>query len=370
MQVGVFERNNNWFIDFYAKGRRIREKVGPSKGDAIRALTVRKAQVALGKFNLIPRASIPTFKALANKYQQLVSVHKRGAAVEHYIIRMLVDMFGKFRIDGLTAEDAERFKTIRSRQVKPATVNREMTVLKHMMSKALGWKYISRNPFLGVKPLEVIPKAERILSWQEEGRLLAACKRVRSRILQAVIILALNTGMRRGELLSLQWNQLDMNKRTIRIFYGKTKSAQRTIPMNVTVFNLLSELQKTRKSQFVFSSNRKPGERVLDLKKGFKKAVRLAKLETKLRFHDLRHTFATRLMEEGTDIVTVQRLLGHARISMTARYAHSSDETRRAAVGKLDRHVSSEGSPRSAPERLVDRQYEFDKPNQVSAVGP
>ncbi len=179
----------------------------------------------------------------------------------------------------------------------------------------------------------------------------------------------LNTGMRRGELLSLQWAQLDLNKRTIRIFYGKTKSAERTIPMNLTVQNLLRDLQKRKNSEFVFPSNRKPGERILDLKKGFKRAVLLAKLEPSLRFHDLRHTFATRLVDIGANIVTVQRLLGHARISMTARYAHSPDVTRVAAGEKLDGLFNSKSSPQSAPGAIIEGTGEFGKPLQANNLG-
>jgi integrase len=347
--VGVFQRNENWFLDFYAHGRRVREKVGSSKGEALRALSVRKAEVALGKFNLVPRASIPTFKILSDRYEDLVSIHKKGRAVEHYVIQMLVHIFGKRRISDLTAEDAERFQAIRSRQVKPATVNREMTVLKHMMSKALAWKLVATNPFRGIRSLKVPRRLERILELDEETRLLAACDRVRSRFLRTVVLLALNTGMRRGELLSLQWPQIDISRRKIRILNAKTDSGERTIPMNSTVHGLLADLQRSKTSELVFPSNRKAGERILDLKKGFKKAVLVAKLQRHLRFHDLRHTFATRLVQAGVDIITVQHLLGHARISMTARYAHSPNASRIAAVERLDGLFDSTPVPDRPP---------------------
>jgi integrase len=119
----------------------------------------------------------------------------------------------------------------------------------------------------------------------------------------------------------------------------------------------------------VFLSNRRPGERILDLKKGFKKAVRLAKLKTSLRFHDLRHTFATRFVDVEANIVTVQHLLGHARISMTVRYAHSPDATRIAAVEKLDGLFNSKSSSQSALGAVIEGQGELDKPNQVNALG-
>src|SRR4029077_19052065 len=143
---------------------------------------------------------------------------------------------------------------------------------------------------------------------------------------------ALNTGMRRSELLSLQWSQVDFAQRSIRVLNAKTDSGRRTIPMNLATYNVLNDLRRDGRSELVFPSPRKKGARIFDLKKGFKKVVRLGQLEGNLRFHDLRHSFATRLVQSGVDIITVQRLLGHAKISMTTRYAHSPDASRIAAV--------------------------------------
>jgi integrase len=106
--------------------------------------------------------------------------------------------------------------------------------------------------------------------------------------------------MRRGELLSLEWEQIDLVRRRIRILNAKTTSSERSIPMNLTVYVLLCELGRNRNSRFIFPSKRREGERFLDLKKGFKKAVKLAGLP-KIRFHDLRrHTFATRLVQAAS----------------------------------------------------------------------
>ena len=105
--------------------------------------------------------------------------------------------------------------------------------------------------------------------------------------------------------------------------------------MNATVHSLLSDLAKRATSPLVFPSNRKPGEKLLDLKKGFKKALQLAGIPH-IRFHDMRHSFATRLIRAGVDIITAQKLLGHSKITMTERYAHSLADVKMAAVRKLD----------------------------------
>jgi integrase len=139
--------------------------------------------------------------------------------------------------------------------------------------------------------------------------------------------------------------------------------------MNSTVSVFLRELSLNKRSNLVFPSNPRAGKRFLDLKKGFKRAVHLAGLP-KIRFHDLRHTFATRLVQAGVDIITVQHLLGHARISMTAPYAHSPDTARIAAVKRLDELFDSQPAPKRPPEYHQAGEVAVYKPQQVSTIGP
>jgi integrase len=333
--MGIFRRHGQYYINYYYRGRRKREMVGSSKGAAIQALSVRMAEIAQGKFKIMPKRGAVTFDGLADKYRELISVHKRGHHVEKYILKTLAASLGDLRVFDLSAEDAERYKALRSKSVKPATVNRELTVAKHMLTKAVEWKLVSDNPFRTVRPLCVPKCSERVLGYDEETKLLAACEQVRSRFLRPLVLLALHTGMRRGELLSLEWSRVDFDRRTIRIINAKSSAGDRVIPMNATAHTLLSDLVKKGSSPLVFPSNRKPGEKLLDLKKSFKKAVQLAGIPH-FRFHDTRHTFATRLVRAGVDIVSVQHLLGHSKITMTARYAHSLADAKIAAVGKLD----------------------------------
>jgi integrase len=116
---------------------------------------------------------------------------------------MYVDVFGNEKISEITAEEVERSKTYRSRQVKPATVNRELTLLKDMLAKAVEWDLLSTNPLRGVRNLNVPTRMDRVLELDEETKLVAACDLVRSRFFRPAVVIALNTGMRRGELLSL-----------------------------------------------------------------------------------------------------------------------------------------------------------------------
>lgn len=284
-------------------------------------------------------------------------------------LKRLKKYVGKRRISEITREDGERFRSARSRVVKPATTNRELTVLKHMFAKAVEWNLLLRNPFWTMRYLRVPGHLERVLSSDEEARLLHACESLHSRFLKPIVLVAMNTGMRRGEILALEWARVDLAQRTIRVLNAKSNSGDRSIPMNTTVHALLSSLAGKATSHFVFPSHRKPGERLLDPKKGFKKAVRFAGIHN-LRFHDLRHTFATRLVQSGVDLITVQHLLGHARITMTARYAHSPNSARIAAVARLDTISSSQSVPNRSPGPGLLRAESDIKPMQVSTIGP
>jgi len=186
-----------------------------------------------------------------------------------------------------------------------------------------------------VKYLHVTNHKARILQPEEEVKLLNGCKQVRNSLLLPVVVLALHTGMRRGELLGLEWPQIDLKNRTIRILCAKTESGKRLIPLSVTAYSILETLPKRLDTQLVFPSDRKAGNRIVDLKKGFKKAIKLAGIPH-IRFHDLRHTFATRLAQSNVDLVTLKELLGHASIRMTTHYTQSPTEAKIAAVRKLD----------------------------------
>jgi len=239
-----------------------------------------------------------------------------------------------------------------------------------MVKKATEWKLVRTNPLQGLRYLRVPKRIERILLQEEESRLLESCGRVRSRFLKPLVILALNTGMRRGELLSLEWSQVDLENRGMRIVNAKSSSGERLIPMNATVYAVLTDLGGKRTSELVFPSNRRDGERILDLKKGFKKAVMLAAIP-KIRFHDMRHTFATRLVRSGADLITVQQLLGHAKITMTARYAHSMADDKIAAVSKLDFAGScSSPDPNRTPGPQMAVSETGAKALQSSTIGP
>jgi integrase len=167
---------------------------------------------------------------------------------------------------------------------------------------------------------------DRWLTLKEEYSLISCAS---PEWLKNVILFALHTGMRRSEILNIMWKDVDFNRRLLRV--EKTKNNEkRSIPMSNTVYELLKSINIRDISGRVFPLN------VYALKDGFDRAVKKAGIKD-FHFHDLRHTFATRLVQNGIDIYRVKELLGHKTITMTMRYAHHYSESLRHSVEVLDK---------------------------------
>jgi integrase len=208
-----------------------------------------------------------------------------------------------------------------------ATVDRELEVLRHLFNLAERWnKFFGKNPVSRSGLLHPVNQKERILSLEEENRLLIAC----DSYIRSIIIAALYTGMRKGEILSLKWDNIDLNNSLIVIDQTNAKSKKsRRIPINSVVRKLLLEQKlKSAGSEYVFlSSKGTPYMRQDSLNKAYLLALKKANIKG-LRFHDLRHTAATRVIELGCSIVAVKEILGHASINTTMRYVHPNDSLR------------------------------------------
>lgn len=172
----------------------------------------------------------------------------------------------------------------------------------------------------------------RFLTDEEEARLLAHCKPA----LKAVVTAALHTGFRASELRSLTWHDVDFRRRTVRVHAGYAKNGEsRTVPMNEVLTTTLKVVKlQSADGEMVFCSRQ--GTPYRSFRTAFERAARLAGIAD-FTFHDLRHTFASRLVMAGVDLPTVKELLGHKDISMTMCYAHLSSDHKQAAVKKSER---------------------------------
>jgi integrase len=217
----------------------------------------------------------------------------------------------------------------RKSALKTATVNRRMACLRHLFSKAKEWKIIADHPCEGVKQLRENNGRTRFLDIEECTALLDACP---SPTLRHIVELALNTGMRKSEILRLKWKHINLRRGFLEILDQKN-GGYSTIPLNQTLVQLFKKIPRRLDSEYVFPGT-KPGNPYFDLKRQFEKTVTDAKLEG-VTFHTLRHTAASHMVMNGIDLTTVKEILRHKEFSTTLRYAHLSPDHKQSAVETL-----------------------------------
>lgn len=330
---------DRWYIDYNVSGVRKRQVVkdAQTRAEAVIALQEKVAEAFDVSHNSRTRKPKTKFRELADLYiNDYAKINKRSWKDDMYRIEAHMKLFfGDCELQNITPLMIEKYRAERLKTgVSKSTVNREITIMKKMFNLAIDWNLANTNPVAKVKLFsEKDTQKERILSKEEEAALLAKCPDY----LRPIVIVALNTGMRRGEILNLRWKQIDFERRQIKIV--QTKSGKhRVIPVNDVLFQELMKIKKANQiGEYVFS-NPKTGLPYIEVKKSFKNACRKAGIED-LRFHDLRHTFATRLIASGVDIVTIRDLLGHFSVRITQRYTHSNQNQMRAAVQLLSRKV-------------------------------
>jgi len=325
----LYQRNDVWYIDYSFQGKRIRVKIGKSKEMAELALKEIEVKRAKGEFTGIVELTKIKFKVLAKKYLEFSKANKseNSYRTDKGFVKNLMAQFGEEEIIRITALDVENYQMARKNEVSNITINHEITCLKHMFNKAIDWKYITQNPLSSVKKLKEPPGRVRYLRDDEIIRLLQCC----AGHLKPVVITALNTGMRKSEILNLRWQNVDLDRGFLTL--RETKNNQvRTLPINKTLYRQLTKLNGKNGSEYVFTYE---GRRLKNVKRSFMTALKLANIKD-FRFHDLRHTFASRLVMAGENLKTVQELLGHKDIKMTMRYSHLSVAHKQKAVNKLD----------------------------------
>jgi integrase len=269
--------------------------------------------------------------------------NKRSYESDCWRAEVLVNYFGSKPLDKITPFDIEKFKrdrlsgiTKRGLKRSAASVNRDLELL----SKVFRMAGIKNNPCRQVSRLREDNHRMRYLTVEEEDRLRPLLLLSPWAHLRPIIIVALNTGLRRGELFSLKKDDVDFNLDVINVL--NTKSGKpRQVPIEGETRETLFELcQTSRASEYVFT-NYETGTRFVEVRKAFKSACRAAGIEN-FNFHDLRHTFGTRLADAGVDVVKIKELMGHASITTTMRYMHASEKGKREAIAKLSDYRAQE----------------------------
>jgi site-specific recombinase XerD len=333
---GVYEKvpgSGVWWVR-YSDGKRIRrEKVG-RKSDAIDRYHKRKGEVLGGE--TIPRRKghgIKISDLCADVLQWYKERGRKSLRSFEQKLNVIERELGHFAADGLTPDAIDAWLTKHS-EWSPATKNRHKSVLSKAYQLALQRGKLEKNPARLVEHRPETTRKIRYLKPDEEVRLRRAIMKLSPKQLPAFEI-ALHTGMRQGEQFGLKWQSIDFERRTI--YLAETKNGHhREIPMNETCFKALKKLhdEEQTKDGGLFPSSRYKAS-IRDPKKWWLAALEEAKVR-EFRWHDLRHTFISRLVMRGADLRTVQELSGHRELSMLTRYAHLSPAHNRKAIELLD----------------------------------
>lgn len=336
--MSVYKRGSRWWICYYHNGQQIREGVSGSRREAEAALEARKTDIRRGQFRHIPKRELVTFSAAIAEYK-LEKAGKRSLRRDETSFRRLSKAFGFKRLDQIATKDVEAYKRKRAGEVSGATTNRELALLKCLFNVEIGCGRVTQNPVKAVKFFPESPRrGERVLSGLEIARLIEAA----APHLRPILAVALFTGLRKGDILALRPEDLDFERRVVRVMMQKTEDPVE-IPMHPVLESVLRGVlaSKLAAEPYVFMSyrlGRKTGEfsKLTDIKNAFSGAIKRAGLEGRgYCFHDMRRTFASTLYRSGIPLLTVSKLLGHRSVKTTERYLGVKLEEKREAVAVL-----------------------------------
>ena len=335
------KRGVKWFVDILLpNGRRYRRVVGTKK----QAEQVHKrveAEIVGGKWDLRKSENI-RFCDLIKEYLEyaMASKAKSTYKVDRYRINAhLEPYFGDIPVREISIQMVDKYKAMRVKDgASPCTINNELANLSHIFKMAIRWSYVEKNPVSQVDKMKLVKNPPRFLSQEEIGRLIDFAE---GSHIQPVIITAIHTGMRKSELLNLQWSDIDFDQQTITV---QSKDDWHTKNYKARVLKLTPFLEKTLrhhrdtqksrgyKSEYVFTYQGRRIKWGMDV--GFNNIVKKAGLGN-VTLHTLRHTFASQLVMVGVPLRYVQELMGHQSFQTTLQYAHLSEEHVKSQVLRL-----------------------------------
>jgi integrase len=301
------------------------------------------------------------------KYEEWAKIHHKGCQETLRCLRNDFEYFSSYKLDDISKWEMQQWITrMLKRGLTKTTINRRVSCLKGALTKACEWGIIDSSPLRGMSNLKIDNAANiRYLSFGEESRLREALlerqeeqrrardnhlkwREKRSKMppyplnaqftdhLMPITILALNTGMRRGEIFNLNWNDIDFYKRILTI-KGETSKGGKTrhIPLSKEAQDTLIKWQDSTKQEGLVFKSPQTGHKIDNISTAWQNLLKRANIKN-FRFHDLRHHFASKLVMNGVDLNTVRELLGHSDLTTTLRYAHLAPEHKAKAIAVLD----------------------------------
>ncbi len=333
----MFKRDGKWWVSITFKGKRIRKSTGTSNLGLAKSIEAKlRTDLIEGKYFDKYEGERKTFREMMDRFMKehspKVSENMRtlyGVSRKH-----LSGFFGDMVLSEMTAKKINDYKQARKEAGGGApSINRSLSMLSKAFSLAVKeWEWVKENPVLKVSREKESKGRDRWLTVDEEKRLLDSSPPW----LREIVIFDLHTGLRLNELLSLAWGRVNLFNKTIVIQESKN-GKPRTLPLNKIAFDILEEKSRVRnlKHDLVFFSN--VGTKIdrHNLRRAFIVALKKTGIED-FHFHDLRHTFATRLAQRGIDIYKISKLLGHQDIRMTQRYSHHCTDSLRMGIEVLE----------------------------------
>lgn len=335
----VFKRGKNWYADYTVDGRRKMKSFGRQKKMAELFLKDVELKMMRGELKLVDERV--TFKGFLPRYVEYSRLNKSRSTFRADMSRWkafsnFLEEKGAVKLKGISPELIEEFKGRVLQKDSVISFNHYLGLIKAMLNKAVEWRCLKENPLKLFKRLKNDNAREiRYLTVDEIEKVLA----IADPLVQKVIKILLNTGMRRAELVYLEWEDIDFQNKLIKVqskpecgFHPKSYKA-RSIPMNAEVEKILMDLPQ--RGKYVFDNGR---NQLLHPDKWywrhFSQILKKAGIKNAC-LHTLRHTFASYLVMSGVDLRTVQELLGHSSIRITERYSHLSPDHRTRAIQAL-----------------------------------
>ena len=302
-----------------------------SLGEARRKTKLQKAEIALGAD---PRAEERARKAVITyseffdeKYLPHAKAHKRSWDRDVQLFRRIRDVFGGKRLNEITRHQIQDFhSSVKVEGLSPASADHHLKLIRHSLNLAMEWEMLDKNPALGIKQFNEDNKVEHYLDDGELDRLVSVLRANDPPMVCQVALFLLSTGARLSEALNAEWAHIDRRSGVWRIPATNSKSKRvRSIPLNSSAIEVLDQLGTEGKSDHLFI-NLQTKERLTAINKVWGRLRVKANLPH-LRLHDLRHQFASFLVNAGHTIYEVQKILGHSDTKVTERYAHLSLKT-------------------------------------------
>lgn len=331
-----------WFMKQDGKRGRIRERLGHIPVTLAKSLLAKRRGEMVD--NKLGRGTVEqvTIREAFDRYLEWAATERpRSMKFRRTAAGRVGAAIGKRLLRELTPWMLERYKADQKKAgLSDATINLDLAAVKHMLGRAVVWGWITREKALEirdeVKLYTLHNERVRFLSPEEKARLLKACPDD----LREIVSGALNLGARAGELMLLQWSAVDLKRGTVVITrYKGKKPVHDRIMMNPDLIASLKVAKARAAGPYVFTTAHERRWRKSWLHESFAAATDAAGL-VDFHFHDLRHHFASTLVQRGIGLQRVQALLGHARITTTARYAHLAPEADNATLALMDKPVA------------------------------